>query len=113
MSKGKCKLCLLNGMDLQESHFVSAGIYRLLRGDGEANPNPWVIMEKAAFQTSKQQKAPLLCSDCEQRLSRNGEKLGSAELSQGGSKLPSCRHTGFPKSRPVFGADHDKGLLRF
>ncbi|HUJ30839.1 MAG TPA: hypothetical protein VLY23_06125 [Candidatus Acidoferrum sp.] len=73
MSKGKCKLCLLDGMDLQESHFLSAGIYRLLRGDGEANPNPWVIMEKAAFQTSKQQKAPLLCSDCEQRLSRNGE----------------------------------------
>ena len=53
MSIGKCKLCLLDGMDLQESHFLSAGIYRLLRGDGEPNPNPWVIMEKAAFQTSK------------------------------------------------------------
>lgn len=73
MIKGKCKLCLKDRTDLLDSHFLSAGIYRILRDDGEVNPNPWVIMEKAAFQTSRQVKAPLLCSDCEQRLSRNGE----------------------------------------
>lgn len=60
-------------MDLHDSHFLSAGIYRILRDDEEANPNPWAVTEKAVFQTSKQVKAPLLCSDCEQRLSKNGE----------------------------------------
>ena len=73
MTKGECKLCLRDGMDLRDSHFLSAGIYRILRDDGAPNPNPWAITEKAAFQTSKQLKAPLLCPDCEQRLSKSGE----------------------------------------
>ena len=60
-------------MDLRDSHFLSAGIYRILRDDGAPNPNPWALTAEAAFQTSRQMKAPLLCPDCEQRLSKNGE----------------------------------------
>jgi hypothetical protein len=71
---GKCKLCLRDGVDLQQSHFLPAGIYRILRDDGVENPNPWVITQTTEFQTSAQMKARLLCPDCEQRLSKNGEQ---------------------------------------
>lgn len=70
--KGRCKLCLLDA-DLQNSHFLPAGIYRILRDDGLTSPHPWVFTKRATFQSSKQMKAWLLCRDCEQRLSRNGE----------------------------------------
>jgi hypothetical protein len=99
MSKGKCKLCLRDGMDLQDSLFLSAGLYRILRDAGEANPNPWAVTERAVFQTSEQVKAPLICSDCEQRLSKNGEnwvlrnclkadRMVSADLLDGSNTLP-------------------------
>lgn len=70
---GKCKLCLRDGVELQASHFLSAGIYRILCDDGEKNPNPWLITPKGAVQTSRQMKARLLCRDCEQRFSKQGE----------------------------------------
>jgi hypothetical protein len=71
---GKCKLCLRENAPLQESHSLSSAIYRSMRGNPTGgNPNPYVITHHSAKQTSKQQTAPMLCSDCEQRLSRNGE----------------------------------------
>lgn len=70
---GKCKLCLTDNIELKDSHFLSAGIYRILRDELEKNPNPWLITQKGAVQTSRQMKAHLLCQDCEQRISRNGE----------------------------------------
>ena len=71
--KGKCKLCLRDDVDLQNSHFLPAGIYRILRDDAEKSPHPWVLTKKTAVQSAKQMKAWLLCTDCEQRLSANGE----------------------------------------
>ena len=68
-----CKLCLRNGVNLENSHFLPAGVYRILRDDMEKNPNPWLLTAKGAVQTSQQMTARLLCRDCEQRLSRNGE----------------------------------------
>jgi hypothetical protein len=70
---GKCKLCLRDGVDLQLSHLNPAGVYRVLRDDTEKNPNPWLLTKTAAVQTSKQTRARLLCRDCEQRFSQNGE----------------------------------------
>lgn len=70
--EGKCKLCL-EIKDLQDSHFISKGIFKILREDGWDNPNPWKFTKKGAVQTSKQQTAYLLCWDCEQRLNKNGE----------------------------------------
>jgi hypothetical protein len=70
---GQCRLCLRNPLALRDSHFLSAGIYKILRDDSDKNPNPWLLTEKSAFQTSWQMKARLLCCDCEQRLSRFGE----------------------------------------
>lgn len=70
--KGQCKLCL-EIKDLQDSHYLSKGIYKRLREKDEKNPNPWLISSKTAFQTSRQLRSHLLCSDCEQRLSKKGE----------------------------------------
>src|SRR5260370_30210325 len=74
MTIGKCKLCLLEGMELQDSHFLSKGIYKILRDDNAKNPNPWSLTDEKAVQISFQLKAPLLCRHCEQeRISRNGQ----------------------------------------
>jgi len=70
---GRCKLCLEDEVDLKDSHFLPAGIYRLLRDETEKNPNPWMLTERTAVQTSQQMTAWLLCNDCEQRLSKFGE----------------------------------------
>lgn len=70
---GTCRLCLLEGSDLQWSHGVPAGIYRILRDDKAKNPNPWLLTRNTEFQTSMQLKAPLLCRKCEQRFSICGE----------------------------------------
>jgi hypothetical protein len=55
---------------LEDNHFLSAGIYRILRDDNEKNPNPWLLTKKTAVQTSRQMTAPLLCGDCEQCFSK-------------------------------------------
>ena len=71
---GKCKLCLQDGVDLQKSHLHPAAIYGSMRGDPDnGNPNPWLITHHGAVQTSRQECAHLLCSECEQRFSRCGE----------------------------------------
>jgi hypothetical protein len=74
MKIGKCKLCLADGVELQDSHFLPKGVYRILRDDGAPNPHPWIISERKTAQISFQLKAHLLCRDCEQRLSKQGEK---------------------------------------
>jgi hypothetical protein len=57
---------------LQESHYIPAGIHRRLRETDQKNLNPYAITKKAAVQTSKQKTAFLLCSDCENRISKYG-----------------------------------------
>jgi hypothetical protein len=61
-------------VDLRESHFIPAGVYKILRDDVEKNPHPWVLTDRSAVQTSRQMTASLLCGDCEQLFSRNGER---------------------------------------
>jgi len=72
---GKCRLCLREGAELQDSHFLSKGVYKILRAEvkEKRNPNPFQITSEGVVQTSKQIKAPLLCRECELRLSKNGE----------------------------------------
>lgn len=70
---GRCRLCLRDNVNLENSHFLPAGIYRRLRDDRETNPNPWMLTGEIAIQTSRQVTAHLLCRCCEQRLSKHGE----------------------------------------
>lgn len=72
---GKCRLCLQEGVYLQESHYLPKGIYRMLRidrGKGQ-NPNPMQITLRGVSQTSKQVWAHLLCASCEARFAAKGE----------------------------------------
>jgi hypothetical protein len=72
--QGQCRLCLRSPVELKNSHFMPAGVYRLLRDESSTkNPNPVAISRKAAVQTSRQITASLLCGNCEGRLSKNGE----------------------------------------
>jgi len=65
---GICKLCLRPGLELQESHYMPAALYpkniklEYLSRGGVRN-----------LVADNEIKAPLLCFECEQRFSRNGE----------------------------------------
>lgn len=68
-----CALCQQT-RDLRNSHLVPKGLYRLARArEGHPNPNPVILTARGRMQTSYQAVRPLLCSECEQRFSRQGE----------------------------------------
>src|SRR6516162_5688166 len=65
-----CRLCLKQ-RELQDSHLLSAGLYR--RIVDPTSPNPVFVSEEVTMETSKQIRAFAFCYDCEQRMNRNGE----------------------------------------
>jgi hypothetical protein len=73
MLVGKCKLCLQT-KTLQDSHYLPKGAYKVNRAPALKNPNPVVLSGDEAKQVSAQLKDYVLCSDCEQRFSKNGEQ---------------------------------------
>jgi|SRR5579862_3038457 len=97
MSRGKCKLCLRTA-DLQKSHLMPAALYRKSRTPGASNPNPTLFTERRRIQTSHQVRDFLLCRDCEQLFSQNGESYVMTQVYDG-KKFPlldtlrSCKPT--------------------
>ena len=85
---GSCALCK-NTAELQESHLMAAGFYRLLREEVSSNPNPIVISGGRSRATSDQVKRGFLCRACEQRLNDNGENyvLANCARQDGGFGL--------------------------
>lgn len=103
---GKCRLCLKEGAELQDSHFFPAAIYKAMREENNPNPHPVVVTPNGAKQTSYQQKAPLLCRDCEQRFSTMGENWTLAHFLRGDGTFALA---GILKSHtPVLGALGDQ-----
>src|SRR5258708_1067380 len=97
-----CKMCL-NLKELQDSHLLSASVYKRLRSvypsnPDNLNPDPIAVTCGKARQTSKQTTDYLLCSDCEGILDRTGEKHVLPLLADGGgfplydllTSSPSC-----------------------
>ncbi len=78
--KGECALCRQRRA-LCDSHLVPAAILRLLRDADFRNPNPYIMSLNHIGQSSAQAKQQLLCSNCEQRFSRDGEKWVAANCS--------------------------------
>jgi len=77
---GRCKLCHREGIDLQNSHFLPAGGYKAIQKSMDRAPvvvNPDITIKK-----NEQTKDYLLCADCEQRFSRNGEAWILAHCNQ-------------------------------
>lgn len=77
---GQCKLCKQSPVLLQDSHYIPAAIYRALRDERSTNPNPLIITAKSIYQSSSQKKSKLLCSACENLLSKNGENWALKQI---------------------------------
>ncbi len=74
MKPGKCKLCLLH-KPLCDSHLMPRALYRMARGKGtRGNQDPYVVRRTENKPSSHQVTDYVFCSDCEQRLNKNGEK---------------------------------------
>jgi hypothetical protein len=88
VKRGICKLCLLD-KDLQESHLMPRSLYRKIRGSGgKGNNDPTVVTPgRKPKQTSHQYQEYVLCRDCEQRFSINGEDY-VMRLAHAKGKLP-------------------------
>jgi hypothetical protein len=70
---GTCKLCTLK-KNLQDSHLMPRSLYKMARGSGtKGNQDPHVLTAKGRKSSSHQIKDYVLCRDCEQRFSKNGE----------------------------------------
>src|SRR5438034_1097961 len=77
MPDGLCALCC-QARDLRVSHLLPKALYRLARDRVPAEgigPDPLQITRETTIQTSAQITCRLLCDECEQRFSRNGEKV--------------------------------------
>ena len=109
---GQCKLCLEPVTRLQDSHFLSKGIYKRLRDKNEKNPNPWALSRKTAVQISRQKTAYLLCSDCEQRFSEYGENWVLGHCLQEDGSFSLAVGSGFENPRRGGEQPVDEGLLR-
>src|ERR1035441_2420778 len=72
MDEPRCRLCL-KSKPLQQSHLLAKALYRLLRTQSAKNPDPVWLTGKAAWSSSSQLSDKLLCFDCEQLFSKNGE----------------------------------------
>jgi hypothetical protein len=82
----KCRLCL-NERQLQDSHLLPRAMYKIMRGDGP-NPDPLVVTPGSTVVTSRQVKDYLLCLECEDRFSKNGERWVSANCFQADGSFP-------------------------
>jgi hypothetical protein len=72
-----CALCREEKGKLIDSHFMPAAAYPHVRGTEETGSGPPVLINlrrKSAIQTDRQIKRPLLCFECEDRFSKNGER---------------------------------------
>ncbi len=70
---GTCKLCQRRA-EIQSSHLIPRAIFLDLRMPHLPNPNPIMGLPEETGPRQEQVEAPLLCSECEQRFSANGEK---------------------------------------
>jgi len=68
-----CGLCDSTA-ELRESHLLPAAAFRLARETNAKNPNPIVVTPRGIAATSRQVSTKFLCSDCEDRFSRLGER---------------------------------------
>lgn len=68
---GTCKLCLSEA-ELQDSHLLPKAAYRIIQ-ESDGDP-PVITKPTVSMHTNEQMRDYVLCRDCEQRFSRNGEQ---------------------------------------
>lgn len=78
MMPGTCALCRKTGVELLDSHLLPKWAYKRPRGgpaSGNPNPNPVLVSDGCAVQTSRQITQYLLCDPCEQRFGKHENRV--------------------------------------
>lgn len=92
----RCALCR-NERPLRGSHFIPAGVYRILR---EQEERPYRMDDDGTFQDDRQIRAPLLCDECEQRFNKGGENWFLQNCAQpSGFRLHSLLTSAIPEAQ--------------
>ena len=79
MERGICRLCL-KPADLRDSHYIPRRAYSMNMATALKNPNPIVISHGQIKQVSDQLRGHTFCQECEQLLSKKGEKWVLANI---------------------------------
>jgi hypothetical protein len=82
MKIGRCRLCLRENQELQNSHFISAAIYQVCK---DGTKQPVMVGGESSRHTGGQIADELLCRDCEQRFSKNAEAWTIANMARQGA----------------------------
>jgi hypothetical protein len=100
---GICKLCRQE-RHLQRSHLIPRAFYNLLRTPGLSDPSPIVADSERTRASQEQLAQPLLCTQCEGLLNRNGEQwvLAKTYRLRGPSPLYVALSNALPD--PTFGS---------
>ena len=86
---GNCRLCHTPDVELQESHIIPKWASKRLRArDSSSNPNPIVITDLKAVQTSKQITENMLCARCEQMVGRAEKYVATLAYGSNGEPVP-------------------------
>jgi hypothetical protein len=72
MTRGKCELCHAVA-DLRDSHYLPKSGYKKMRASDLKNPNPVVLSDGKAKQSSLQVRDHKFCGACEELFSKRGE----------------------------------------
>jgi hypothetical protein len=73
MPIGICRLCLTPAVELRDSHFMPAALYKIARDESSSNPHPGVVSKSVALSSPRQVSDYLLCAACEERFEQGGE----------------------------------------
>lgn len=101
MMRGKCELCHAL-TDLRDSHFLPKSGYKKARAGagGLRNPNPVVLSDGMAKQSSLQVRDYKFCGDCERRFNEGGEAWILKHIPQNYSD-PFWLHTVLNSKKPI------------
>jgi hypothetical protein len=97
MRIGRCRLCLADGVELRDSHFMPAALFKILLDRRAKSPHPVHVSREVTMQTARQPSDHLLCGECEQRFEQGGETW----------VIPRCWHstTSFPLREALLTAE--------
>jgi hypothetical protein len=94
-----CRLCKKTAI-LSESHLMPKALYRLVRKSLPGDPNPVIMTPRGSFPSDRQIADPLLCPECEDLFSKNGEKWVLANCYRGESSF--AIRTALENSQPIW-----------
>lgn len=81
MKRGKCELCHAVA-DLRDSHYLPKSGYKKTRASALKNPNPVILSDGKAKQSSLQVRDYKFCGDCERRFNEGGERWILSKIPQ-------------------------------